>query len=171
MSNTYRNQYNKITRSLAGVKLLCGGDHDENRILPDSSEEERQSLVDAFEDLFINLHSFKDWLKNDSTIPQAARDGVEAYVESSTTLKLLADVANKSKHLDLNNVRIDKDAQVANQVVLDGPMGTFPIGSFYGYSANVVTSAGTHDIGGLHFANNCLKEWENYLAAHQLPYQ
>jgi hypothetical protein len=171
MSTDYKLQYDKVLRLLVRVKEQYGSLPGQVRISASSTEEERQNILGNFQDLFVNLHSLKDWTKNDSSLPEHVRDGVENYIEHSHNLKLLADAANVSKHSKLTKskwVRISADTRVRTNLILNGPIGSFPIGGFYGYCVNVVTGISEYDVEALSLAEKCLQEWNYFFDSNNL---
>jgi hypothetical protein len=63
----------------------------------------------------------KDWIKKDTSVPKHVRDGVEKYINCNECLRYCADIANGTKHLDLDpnhNRRI-------SQNILKGPRKLF----------------------------------------------
>ena len=59
-------------------------------------------LLDDVYGFFLHCHNLKDWLKNDPAFARAPQ--VEAYVSSTPSLSLCADICNKAKHLMLNRL-------------------------------------------------------------------
>ncbi len=67
-----------------------------------SSTEEYDDAVFHF---FQDAWHLKDWLKKDSTLPITVRSNVEADVARQPFLCAAADIANGSKHLELDTSR------------------------------------------------------------------
>ena len=63
-----------------------------------------ETSADAVYDIrafFLTCHHLGEWIREDETVPQAARDRVGEVVESSVELKICTDIANGSKHRTL----------------------------------------------------------------------
>jgi len=69
---------------------------------------------------FQNAWHLKDWVINDSEIDQRYRDVVEDDVSNIEALKICADLANRSKHLQLTRKRLDADVLTRNTHIYAG---------------------------------------------------
>ena len=61
-----------------------------------------QSSVDYEDDIqhyFQDCWHLKDWIKNDVNVSQIVRDNIESEVDNHKSLRIVADLANGSKHL------------------------------------------------------------------------
>ena len=58
------------------------------------------NFEDDIQHYFQDCWHLKDWIKNDDSISQAVRGCVEAEVEKHEPLRVIADLANGSKHLN-----------------------------------------------------------------------
>ncbi len=63
------------------------------------STDDRRDDVLAF---FQNCYHLKDWLKNDPATRLLVKGGVEQLIKNSDELKIVADLTNGAKHLDLS---------------------------------------------------------------------
>src|SRR5690348_6159356 len=80
--------------------------------------------------LFYAVWHLKDWLKNDPTLGTAIRQDVEGWVNANgSSLTVIADVANGSKHLALSNPRAAGSRQTRNDVTI--AMGIGVLHTFY----------------------------------------
>lgn len=91
----WRQQYDRMQRSFENFYRLRAGDEW-------ASGEEALDAVIIF---FQQAYSLKDWIKNDSQVPEPIRRSVEVGVNGSSVLTLCADLANGSKHLVLTSTR------------------------------------------------------------------
>jgi hypothetical protein len=48
---------------------------------------------------FVFCYHLKDWIKNDTSVPEAVRSQVETFVKNTPSLALAGDLANGVKHL------------------------------------------------------------------------
>ena len=63
---------------------------------------------------FRNCWHIKDWIKNDTKLPQEVRNKIESEVEKYNALMIMADLCNRSKHLTLNR-KNRVDAKIATK--------------------------------------------------------
>ena len=71
-------------------------------------EQDNRDSIDYDDDLwsfFRHCGHLKDWIKNDPAVPVTLRKLIEGIVERSINLRLCADPANRSKHLELKKHR------------------------------------------------------------------
>jgi hypothetical protein len=97
---TWREQYDRVKRWRARLGERTG-------------VEDRR--VDDFYAFFSTCFHLKDWLKQDNSLPESVRADVETHVNATFWLKLCADLANGSKHLELSRPRVDPKARVGTQ--------------------------------------------------------
>jgi hypothetical protein len=64
------------------------------------------NFEDDMQHYFQDCWHLKDWIKNDGSIGQAVRGCVEAEVEKHEPLRVIADLANGSKHLNRHTNRV-----------------------------------------------------------------
>lgn len=64
---------------------------------------------------FQNCWHLKDWIKNDSYLAPKISENIEQEVKAYEAIMICADLANRSKHLKLNNKR--RGAQVVQRNV------------------------------------------------------
>jgi hypothetical protein len=93
--NEYKQQYDRVGRFFSRLT-------NQNR-----SQLDYEDFLWAF---FQNCWHLKDWIKNDVTIPQNIRDKIENEVKQYNSLMIVADLANRSKHLALTR-NIHEDAR------------------------------------------------------------
>jgi len=101
----WQEQYERMLRSHKRLTDYASG---QRHFSPDEdgSAEARDALIHFFQDAY----HLKDWLKNDKAIGrkrarQQIKKEVEGYVSDTLYLKICADVANGSKHLQLDPER------------------------------------------------------------------
>lgn len=69
---------------------------------------------------FQHAWHLKEWVKNDSEIDRRYRDAVEDDVSTIEALQICADLANRSKHLQLTHKRLDADVSTRNTHIFAG---------------------------------------------------
>jgi hypothetical protein len=145
---TWQEQYERVWRWLSTL-----GDTDVGRV-HDRISDSYQDEVYAF---FQNCYHLKDWLKNDPASAGAVSD-VEAFISSSPSLSVCADLANGSKHLTLTSHRVDPDAAIGARHYEIGPgSGGIMISVKY----EVRAGGTTHDAYTL--SQQCWDQWQTYL--------
>ncbi len=122
---------------------------------PDAAAEQWQAHRTVNEFMTVCCH-LKDYLRSDAQLPQAVRDSVEQYVQSSPSLSLACDVANSTKH------RVRRPGQRYARVgeILTGPKAVV-------HWEAPDASTGKEEVVAL--AQACMRDWESYLGRHGLP--
>jgi hypothetical protein len=143
---TWREQYDRVKRWRARLGERTG-------------VEDRR--VDDFYAFFSTCFHLKDWLKQDNSLPESVRADVETHVNATFWLKLCADLANGSKHLELSRPRVDPKARVGTQGPAFQP-GAFPANAFQ-TKPIVTVNADGKAWAALTVANNCVAAWEGFL--------
>jgi len=93
----YMKQYERVKRFLARVE-----DQDREQI----------SYEDDLWSFFQHCWHLKDWIKYDSSLPQSVSDKIESEVKNYKWLMIAADLANRSKHSQLQKFkRVDADVK------------------------------------------------------------
>lgn len=87
----YRDQLARVERFLTRLSRF------------DRPQEDYEDDLWAF---FQNCWHLKDWIKNDPSVPQTVRDSIESEVAKWESLKACADLANRTKHLQLRAERL-----------------------------------------------------------------
>jgi len=103
----YKEQYHRVLRYLEKVK-------NQNRGALEYSDD-----IWAF---FQNCWHLKDWIKNDPAISNNIRNKIEKETKKFDSLMICADLANRSKHLELT-FSIRKDANITG---IDSNIHTAP---------------------------------------------
>jgi len=143
---TWREQYDRVKRWRARLGERTG-------------VEDRR--VDDFYAFFSTCFHLKDWLKQDNSLPESVRADVETHVNATFWLKLCADLANGSKHLELSRPRVDPKARVGTQGPAFQP-GAFQANAFQ-TKPIVTVNADGKAWAALTVANNCMAAWEGFL--------
>lgn len=119
------------------------------------------SPTDSYEDeviaFFQACYHLKDWLKNDPA-SRVTSSEVEDFVERTPSLRLCGDLANGSKHLQLDRPRVDPDARIGARNYKLGLGGRGPTISV---TYTVEAAGKTYDA--LTLAEECWGAWETYL--------
>ena len=86
-----REQLARVERALDRIKRRGATDNDEDDLLC----------------FFMHCWHLKDWIKHDATLPSSIAPRVEEDVNKRRSLRICADIANRTKHLTLTNKRLD----------------------------------------------------------------
>lgn len=92
MSYQFEEQFNRVKRFFGRIQ-------NKERILPD--------YEDDLWSFFQNCWHLKDWIKNDPGVPSSVSSTIEEAVNDYESLMICADLANRSKHLNLRMVRLN----------------------------------------------------------------
>jgi len=147
MKGTYLDQTKRIVRSFNRLS--------KQNILERITDKIKDDNYHFFQDCF----HLKDWIKNDSDLPQIMRDEVENFVERSRFLKHVADIANATKHLQLTKyIRVDKeiDFEILN-VTSDNE-----------HKEMLSIKSKNESFGGNSLHINALKDWNRFLGKYKL---
>ena len=110
---------------------------------------------------FQDCWHLKDWIKHDNQISQTYRDSVEIDANRSEALRICADLANRSKHLNLTNRRLDANVSKRNLTINVGPPGE---GS--GEYNFVVLLEDGREMDAIAVAEDAMKEWRRLLGVY-----
>jgi hypothetical protein len=149
----YKDQLDRLRRWLARI---------EN---PNAHQQEHVDFLWAF---FQNCWHMKDWIINDDSLDQPFRDSIEGEVRKYHSLMISADLANRSKHLDLRKIR--KDAKLTGHVTveIEESVRTGQSSSNVSWEYVVVLGDGSqHNARNL--ARTAVKDWEAILKGEGLP--
>jgi len=141
----WQSQWARVHRRLADVRVVYTG-------RPGSTDDAVDTVLSFFE----AVHHLKDWLANDQLSGMGKTAG-DSLINGSRMLRLCADLANGSKHLELTSSRTgDKSTEIArNDVNVYAGTGT-AAHRFY------VQSAGAeYDV--LEIAEAAVSEWTEFL--------
>lgn len=122
------------------------------------------NYVDEIYAFFQNCYHLKDWIKNDASLPDAIRRGVEGFINSEQSLRLCADVCNGLKHLELNpeRVRSHENPKFGKKHFNVG-LGVLPTISV---KCEIATDTGRIDA--FHLATEALESWKKFITKHGL---
>ncbi|MGA3085431.1 MAG: hypothetical protein ABSE95_11635 [Thermodesulfobacteriota bacterium] len=94
--------------------LLNGGYYEQVKRLHryfEKIKNQNRETLEYFDDVwafFQNCWHLKDWIKNDPGLPENLRDTIKDEAENCSSLKICADLTNRSKHLILDKyIRVD----------------------------------------------------------------
>ena len=122
------------------------------------------NYIDEIYAFFQNCYHLKDWIRNDSSVPDNARSDVEVFINSSQPLRLCADICNTLKHLTLTRSRSDQQPSFGpKHFALEiGGAAKPTIRLKY----EVTTASGSEDAFSL--ATDCVSDWDGFLQRHHL---
>jgi hypothetical protein len=106
-------------------------------------------------------YQLKDWLTNDTTLPQVFRDDVQNHINRNKRLGNLGAIANTYKHLKLTrkywqNITVTRDSKRKFSQLGVGPVFTV---SDISTSSNITINT----------PYKCLFSWNKLFKKHQLP--
>jgi hypothetical protein len=150
-------QFARVERALEGVRS------NRNRRLVE--------YEDNVWNFFQNAWHLKDWVRNDSAIDQRYRDVVEDDVSTIEALQICADLANRSKHLQLTRKRLDADVSKRNTHIYagtallswDGKQTNIP---GYGELIFIISAEDGREFDLIHIAEQVVNEWRRLLAKY-----
>jgi hypothetical protein len=121
---------------------------------------------DDFYSFFVCCFHFKDWLKNDPTIPAAIKTAPGVVGNTNESLKLCADLANGIKQL-----RADRSARVDADSTVSAVQSAFPATAFQKNAVQtherIVVVAGSY-FDAREVASACVAAWAAFLREHKL---
>jgi hypothetical protein len=123
---------------------------------------------------FQNAWHLKDWVKNDPDVDAAHRNEVENDVAGVEVLQICADLANRSKHLELRRKRLDADISKRSTHVHAGVVH-LPLGGAssatpgYGEVILTILAADGREFGALETAEQVVAQWRNLLGKYRVP--
>ncbi|MEJ0053889.1 MAG: hypothetical protein WDN10_04170 [bacterium] len=161
----YLDQWARINRWHRKVNTFYEG---ERSVLEDN---ERLDMVRTF---FIECFHLKDWIKADFPNLSVATERIFDRVEGEECFKICADLANASKHVDLNKaVRKDKETKIGTQgitIMVDpikwdsDPKDYLP--PVCKYRWDIIASRKKFDVKEL--ADECIESWKKFMRKNGL---
>ncbi len=125
---------------------------------------EPQKLNDLEDNLwatFQNCWHIKDWVMHDSSIAQRTRDAIWADVKSSDLVRIVADVANGTKHFELE--RPWTTTGLAPMQVVPNANGSWTI-------EHRIRLEDHTEVPALELAERALSEWKRIFRRHNLAF-
>jgi hypothetical protein len=149
VNEMWRQQWDRVNRWYGEFQLTNDGrPHTRNS----------DYYVDEVYAFFQNCHHLKDWLKNDPTTIHRCRD-VEDVLKASVNLRLCGDLANATKHLQLNQRTHTGDRKIGfGSRHFDLELGDPPT-----VNVRFVVESGGQKHDAFDIATKCIEEWEHYL--------
>jgi len=92
MSYRFEEQFNRVKRFFDRIQ---------------DKEQIRTDYEDNLWSFFQNCWHLKDWIKNDPGVPSSVSSAIEGDIKKYESLMICADLANRSKHFNLQRVRLD----------------------------------------------------------------
>jgi hypothetical protein len=116
--------------------------------------------VDDVYAFFVCSYHLKDWIKNDDSLDERIRNGVEAVISQSVPLSLAGDITNGFKHLKRNRrPRVSGDANVQG---MGTPLGDVVLGDTI-LGGIVVVFDGERILDARGVADGCVAAWDAFL--------
>jgi hypothetical protein len=164
----YLSQYRRVERALQRIE-------NQNR--------NQTEYEDDLWSFFQNCHHLKDWVINDDSIEKSIRDQekVEGFVYMDEDLRICADLANRSKHLELKNPK--EEAKVTNtnvkicpapaRLLLDPEKGTLTQTNLdetgFVELEYIITLKDSRKRIALDVAKKAVSKWTKFLLDNSLP--
>lgn len=148
MSYQYLEQISRVHRFL-------------NRIR--DKEKERIQYEDDLWSFFQNCWHLKDWIKNDPKVSDVIKSNIGVEIYQYESLRICADLANRSKHLVLRNIRIDANIPGRQIVAVVGSTSTVT------WDYRIVIKDGK-ELKATAVAEQAVKDWEAMIINWKLPY-
>jgi len=139
------------------------------RYLNKVEDQDRDSTAydDDLWSFFQNCYHLKDWIKNDLDIGDGIRKTVEKFVQSNKELRICADLANRSKHLELNEPPREDAKVTSRSVTIYAPTaGSDSVGTST-CEHTITLGDGSKRIA-LDVARKAVKAWESFLSENKL---
>lgn len=123
---------------------------------------------------FQNCHHLKDWIINDTDIPDEVKGietkvggNIEKFVSNNEELRICADLANRSKHLELTrNSREDAKVTNRNTRIYVPLVGSDSTGT--STCEHIITLRDGSKRIALDVARKAVKAWESFLSENNL---
>ena len=122
------------------------------------------NYVDEIYAFFLNCYHLKDWIKNDTSLPDAVRSAVEHFIDSKRSLRLCADVCNGLKHLELKRDRSGEKPKFGRKQFDVGLGAGVP--TTISVKCEITTETGTVDA--FQLATEALESWKKFMMQHSL---
>jgi hypothetical protein len=128
----------------------------------------KEVTSDHFFNFVVTAYSLADWIKNDPSVSQVAKDALDLF-RSSRTIQICRDLANASKHFTLDprrnpNPRVDSVTSEQGFGMGRFGHGGFGIGE---EEIHVVLEDGSVQ-NGLTIMENTLQEWLGFFSQYSL---
>jgi|APHM01.1.fsa_nt_gi hypothetical protein len=152
MSN-YQEQWDRTKRWFEAIKQIENGERD-NSNLP--------KFKDEYIAFFITCYHLADYIKRDESL-DIPEDKIYGYIRSSEALKVCKDVANASKHLELDSrAETTQDTELADglDAELSLPSGEVSV------SCSIELQDGQKDA--FVVAEKCMCEWKSLLQQEEV---
>ena len=140
------------------------------RLLKRVDGPEKGSSNDYDDDLicfFMQCWHLKDWIKNDDNLSSTVRDKIKVEIDKDEECKrrypnlaICADVANRSKHLKLERIRVDPF--LTNRDI------TISLGAGSATCEHTITCADGSKHNAKEVARRAVQEWGSFLRANGL---
>jgi hypothetical protein len=153
----WQEQYQRVLRWLRRIEQPAEGEIDADE------------YGDFLYSFFQNCWHLKDWIKNDSSLPQDMRDEIVREAHKIESLQFCADLANRTKHLTLdkfsrkNATLWQIDSIKIGDAKTGEPLSEAKIG-FVIASPEVPDALGT----ATDLVRQAVKDWEQLLRNHKL---
>jgi len=154
MSWEFIKQFKRMERWYKRIEIICQKTPDNMGNL--------QELDDVLA-FFQNCYHLKDWVKNDSSSGILATD-IENFIRQSNCLMICGDLCNGSKHLKINNPRIDSDTTI-NRSYTVAEHVTDPI-----LKRDFIVTSGGRQYNALSLAKECIGAWKNFFSSHGMAW-
>lgn len=139
------------------------------RYLKKIEDQDRDSTAydDDLWSFFQSCYHLKDWIKNDPYVAGEIQRTVEGFVNGNEDLRICADLANRSKHLDLDkNIREDAKVTSRNVKILVPTAGSDSVGT--STCEHIITLGDGRTRIALDVARKAVEAWKGFLSDNKL---
>ena len=139
------------------------------RYLNKIEDQDRDSTAydDDLWSFFQNCYHLKDWIKNDPDIGDGIKETVEKFVQSNKELRICADLANRSKHLELDRPPREDAKVTSRSTTIYAPVaGSDLVGT--STCEHIITLGDGRKCMALDVARKAVKAWESFLSENKL---
>jgi len=148
-------QFERVKRSLRKIEI-------------ENQDRDSTEYDDDLWHFFQDCHHLKDWIINDPDIPDEVKgietkvgENIEKFVSNNKELRVCADLANRSKHLELTR-HSREDAKVTSRNVnIDLNLGTSTC-------EHIITLGNGRKRIALDVAREAVEAWESFLSENNL---
>lgn len=121
---------------------------------------------DRFFNFVVTAYSLADWVQNDPAVPQPAKSDLKRF-RSTTAIKICRDLANASKHFQLDPKRNPDPTVTAANSDQGFGVGRFGVGGFGAGEEKITVLLGAKkSIDGLDLMEDTLREWQQFFSNH-----
>lgn len=152
----YNEQYNRMMRWYRRFEEIRWSRY-EPRSVHVNAEEIFLRQTDEIYAFFLNCYHLKDWIKNDNTVKESAREKIEEFINENECLKICADICNSIKHLELKKHRGPENMEMASTLWIS-------VGSDSSYIyVEAKINVNDNEWDAFELASKCIQKWQGFI--------